>query len=336
MMSGIARLFDILGWCSPAIIIPKVLLQRLWGEDLGWDEIVPSVISDTWEEWSCELGDFQRCSIRRSYFPKEANMVTLQLHGFLNASEMAYPGVVYLRGIDSEGVTYVSLVIAKTKVAPIKRTTIPTLELCGARIVARLLKHMSGILHIPTEKIYAWTDSEVVLGWLRGDPRRFKIFVGNRVSEILELTLPNAWRHVAGKDNPADCTPRGLYPSQLADHTQWWQGPEWLRLPEPEWPAIEHSMVHDSSEECTIKPSHAHRIACEYPESSITIVATRIELLTLDTYNSLGSKIRIQLSASSTTAGSINHEGVEGNRGILVPGNSVFGFSARIKSLARE
>ena len=76
--------------------------------------------------------------------------------------------------------------------------TIPRSELCGALIVARLLKHMSGILHIPTENIYAWTDSEVMLGWLRGDPRRFKVFVGNRVSEILELTLPKAWRHVAG------------------------------------------------------------------------------------------------------------------------------------------
>ena len=246
LMSGIARLFDILGWCSPAIIIPEVLLQGICVEKiLAGMRWYPQLAVTRREKWSCELGDFQRCSIRRSYFPKVANIVTLQLHGFSDASEMAYAGVVYLRGIDSEGVTHVSLVIAKTKVAPIKRMTIRRLELCGALIVARLLKHMSGILHIPTENIYAWTDSEVVLGWLRGDPRRFKIFVGNRVSEILELTLPKAWRHVAGKDNPADCATRGLYPSQLADHTQWWQGPEWLRLPEPEWPAIEHSMVHD-------------------------------------------------------------------------------------------
>ena len=38
---------------------------------------------------------------------------------------------------------------------------------------------------------YAWTDSRVMLGWLRGDPRSFRVFVGNRVSEILELTPPN-------------------------------------------------------------------------------------------------------------------------------------------------
>ena len=63
---------------------------------------------------------------------------------------------------------------------------------------------MSVVLSVPTENVYAWTDSRVVLGWLRGNPPRFKIFVGNRVSEILDLVSPNAWRHVASKDNPAD------------------------------------------------------------------------------------------------------------------------------------
>ena len=157
-----------------------MLLQRLWGEHLGWDELVPPAINDTWDKWSREVGEFQRCSIPRSYIPKDANIVTLQLHDFLDASEMAYAGVVYIRGIDSEGVTHVSLVIAKTKVAPIKRMTTPRLELCGALVVACLLKHVTDVLHIPAENVFAWTDSQIVLSWLRGDPRRFKVFVGNR------------------------------------------------------------------------------------------------------------------------------------------------------------
>ena len=256
LMSGIARLFDILGWCSPAIIIPKMLLQRLWGEHLGWDETVPPVIASTWERWSHELSELQRCSIQRSYFPKETDIVNLQLHGFSDASERAYAGVVYIRGVDSTGVTHVSLVISKTKVAPIKRMTIPRLELCGALIVARLLNHMSDVLNIPKDNIYAWTDSQTVLGWLRGDPRCFKVFVGNRVSEILELTPPKAWRHIVSQHNPADCASRGLYPSQLVDHIQWWQGPDWLRLPEPEWPATEQAIIHDPTEECTTNVDH--------------------------------------------------------------------------------
>ena len=75
---------------------------------------------------------------------------------------MAYAGVIYVRGIDRKGITYFSLVVAKTEVAPIKHRTIPRLELCGALIVASLLRHVSSILLIPTENTFAWIDSRVV------------------------------------------------------------------------------------------------------------------------------------------------------------------------------
>ena len=70
--------------------------------------------------------------ISRCYFPKGVVIESIQLHGFSDASEDAYAGVIYLRLTDSDGNVHISLIIAKTKVAPIKRLTIPRLELCGA------------------------------------------------------------------------------------------------------------------------------------------------------------------------------------------------------------
>ena len=86
------------------------------------------------------------------------------------------------------------------------------------------------------ESVYAWTDSLVVLSWLCGNPRRFKTFVGNRVSEIMELIPPRHWNHVQGSDNPADCASRGLYPKELKHYKTWWYGPNWLKDPQSQWP----------------------------------------------------------------------------------------------------
>ena len=72
-----------------------------------------------------------------------------------------------------------SLVMSKTKVAPMKRFLIPRLELCGTVILAKLFHHVARILEFPFSKVFAWTDSCITLGWLQRNPQRFLAFVGN-------------------------------------------------------------------------------------------------------------------------------------------------------------
>ena len=111
-------------------------------------------------------------------------------------------------------------------------------QIAPSRDTEDLLYHTKELFDIPPGDVFAWTDSMVVLGWLRGSPRRFKLFVGNRASTIMELVPPNRWRHVSGLDNPADCASRGFYPSELATYSLWWDGPAWLREQEPVWLSI--------------------------------------------------------------------------------------------------
>ena len=114
-----------------------------------------------------------------------------------------------------------SLVIAKTKVEPIKRLTIPRLELNGAVIAVRLLHHCRNALDIPLNSTFGWTDSTIVLSWWRDDPSRFKPFVGNRVAQIVELIPGSQWRHVPGDSNPADRAFRSLFPQKLSGCELW-------------------------------------------------------------------------------------------------------------------
>ena len=235
-MSDVAKTFDVLGWFSPSTIKVKILLQRLWELKVDWDDPVPTVIHDAWAQWRSELPLLADKHIPRCYFNKESNVTSVELHGFCDASEQAYGAVIYLRMTDSAGDVQISLVTSKTKVAPIKRLTIPRLELCGAHLLAQSLHHVQQVFELPLSSVYAWTDSTIVLNWLVGNPRRFKTYVGNRVSYIVDLIGPERWNHVNGLENPADCASRGLFPSELLEHSLWWNGPPWLKLPPTSWP----------------------------------------------------------------------------------------------------
>ena len=52
-----------------------------------------------------------------------------ELHGFSDASKIAYAAVIYMRSLYESGNVEVKLVASKSKVAPLKGQTIPRLEL---------------------------------------------------------------------------------------------------------------------------------------------------------------------------------------------------------------
>ena len=169
---------------------------------------------------------------------------------------------------------------SKTKVAPIKRLTIPRLELCGAHLLARLLFHVREALRIPIQNFYAWTDSTIVLSWLEGNPLRFKTYVGNRVSSIIELVAPSQWNHVNGVQNPADCASRGLFPSELIEHKLWWDGPEWLCSAPTKWP--KQSLISTAEE------TEEERKIC-----SLATTIVKSPVLPIDRYSSFTKLKRV-------------------------------------------
>lgn len=227
VISDIARLFDPLGWLAPTIVLAKIFIQKLWLAGMGWDEQLNIELIKEWNTYREELALLTNIHIPRWLGTTPESK--LELHGFCDASKVAYAAVLYLRLIDATGEVNVSLLVSKTRVAPIKQVSIPRLELCGAVLLSKLLIETSEVLNIPKDRIYAWTDSTVVLAWLNSHPSRWKTFVANRTSEILTFMNSSQWFHVATKENPADCASRGMLPSLFLQFTTWFSGPQFLK-----------------------------------------------------------------------------------------------------------
>ena len=227
IVSDTARSFDILGWLSPFILRMKVLFQTMWKEKVDWDTPLDEFFAAQHVQWREELPVLRDIQLPRCYF-YSATKTSIELHGFADASKLAYAAVIYARATYSDGTVSSALVVAKTKVAPLKTVSIPRLELCGAELLAELLASISDTFSVPKENLHGWTDSTSALAWLRGCPSRYKTFVGNRVALAARNVSPSIWRYIPSAQNPADCASRGLSAQDLKQHDLWWGGPPWL------------------------------------------------------------------------------------------------------------
>lgn len=114
--------------------------------------------------------------------------------------------------------------------------SIPRLELTAALMLVKCVVFVQKTLSLKTAPCYCWTDSTVILTWIKNHPSRWKSFVANRVYEI-HNQLPNAsWQHVPSASNPTDIASCGLSVSGLEACSLWWNGPEWLSLSSDNWP----------------------------------------------------------------------------------------------------
>ncbi|KAL0153282.1 hypothetical protein M9458_051409 [Cirrhinus mrigala] len=222
----------------------KVIIKQLWDKQRGWDDPnLPPELLQSWCAWEEELRYLPCISFPRPYVPPEVGMdgVTHEVHIFSDASEQAYGAVAYLRTTDQEGQTYLSFIIARSRVTPKRAHSIPRLELCGSLVAAQLAKLLENELTLHVRSISLWTDSTTVLQWLNSEFCRYRVFVGNRIAEIQELTDKCSWHYVGSADNPADDLTKGRPLQYLAAPNRWSQGPAFLLQDPKEWPAIPKS-----------------------------------------------------------------------------------------------
>ena len=207
---------------APVILQGKRVLQELCRDGVGWDDKVPDDIKTRWARWRSELPALEKLKLPRCHKPNECGEIkTVEFHHFSEASQNGYGRCSYLRLIDSNDRIHCSLVMGKSRVAPLKPVTIPRLELTAAVVASKIGCVLRKELECKEVKETYWTDSRTVLEYIQKDARRFHVFVGNRVQEIRDKTSPEQWRYIGTKQNPADIASRGSSVQELIDKCLW-------------------------------------------------------------------------------------------------------------------
>ncbi|GBP00701.1 hypothetical protein EVAR_70785_1 [Eumeta japonica] len=175
---SVARLWHLMGYVAPVILLAKLFIKSLWENKIDWDDTPPASLIVRWQQFENELP-----LLRDVHLPwhigVNAHCVTSML-GFADASERAYGGVVYLVYYPDDNRYVLNLLTAKSRVAPYT-------------------------------------------------------FVANRVTKIQDYIAPDNFYHISGKENPADCSPRGPTPPQSSSRPLRLHGPRAARSPPAEW-----------------------------------------------------------------------------------------------------
>ena len=265
VLSTVASIYDPLGCLAPFILLGKQILQEMCRMKCDWDDPLSDELKPRWARWIAELPKLTQIHIPRCYIPNEFDDIShVEIHHFSDASTTGYGQCSYLRMFNNQNQISCCLVLGKSRVTPLKGTTIPRLELSAALVSVKIANILKDELSYKITTEYFWTDSQIVLGYINNEEKRFHVFVTNRVSQIKNSTAKSQWHYVRSEDNPADLASRGMYPEELIK-SDWFSGPKFLWMPvlpdtsmnrfeiNPEDPELKKVIVNNTSSKVILK-----------------------------------------------------------------------------------
>ena len=154
VLSYISQIYDPLGMVAPVVLFGKLFLQKLWSCKLDWDDSLPPLMFQEWENIAKTLQKLTKLQLPRSVCRNTENL-TYEIVTFCDASAKSYASAVYLRVVDQD-LIQVNLIFSKTRLVPVKvgnsskrenkQLTLPRLELLAVFIGVRATKFVTSEL----------------------------------------------------------------------------------------------------------------------------------------------------------------------------------------------
>lgn len=238
LLSMLHQIFDPLGISIPYLISGRMILQEafLSTEQNDWDTLLPANLRRGWNRWLDDLSALENISIPRCYHVTGQRPSKYEVHTFADASNVGLGAVSYLRFFQ-HNTWCCSFIRGKGHILP-KGTSwsVARYELEAAVMAADLHSAVLSALELNVINSFLWSDSATVLSWITNTIRRPKVFVYNRRKRILRNSCVQQWKYVNTQHNPADLATRNRSPSKASTDILWISGPEFLLLPEQDWP----------------------------------------------------------------------------------------------------
>jgi len=175
ILQGLASVYDPMGFISPVMLKGKIVYRNLCDSKIPWDTVIPPETQRIWTAWVHGLNS--RIEIPRAIPTEKEKINFLDIHIFSDASISGVCAVAYAIVHQDNNISQ-GIIASKSRLAK-KNTTIPRLELVGAHMSSNLVDNIkTSLSNYPIRNIVAWTDSTVVLHWLK-DNGDYNVFVSN-------------------------------------------------------------------------------------------------------------------------------------------------------------
>ncbi|XP_055527686.1 uncharacterized protein LOC129720258 [Wyeomyia smithii] len=181
VVSEMSRLFDPIGLLGPVVINAKMFVQTLWAEHLPWDAELSEEFKQWWLAYRSDIQQLSILQVPRRIVANVSNRYWI--HCFCDASTKGYGCCIYIVSPNEAGELQSHLLTSKSRVASLRGHSVPRLELSAARLGSQLVDKPKRTTQF-TESATMWTDSTIVLHWIKSKSSKWKVFVSNRVAEI--------------------------------------------------------------------------------------------------------------------------------------------------------
>jgi hypothetical protein len=150
-----------MGLLAAFVVRGKILMQELWRRGRDWDVPLELDVKGSWLTWFNQFVGLSKITIPRHVWA-ELEEIDMELHLFADALQRAMTAVAYLKCQRNNEVK-VSLLMSKMQVAPLKKMSVPRLELQACLMAEFIVKQME----FKTIKVVFWSDSTVALSWIK-------------------------------------------------------------------------------------------------------------------------------------------------------------------------